>query len=203
MKQNQRTSLKKWLGLVFAGSMMMSGHAYAQFDRASMLADSCVGCHGVDGISSGPAIPSIAGMSEYYFKESMHAYRDGDRPSTIMQRIAKGYTDEDIEAMAKYFSDLNYVQIEQKHNKKVANIGAKLHDRFCSKCHEDAGTLPDDDAGFLSGQMKPYLQYSMDDFTSGHRDMERKMKRALDKLDKAYGDDGITALIEYYASGEK
>ena len=34
----------------------------------------------------------------------MKAFRDGSRPSTIMGRIAKGYTDAEITAMANYIS---------------------------------------------------------------------------------------------------
>lgn len=203
MKSTKSTSMKAWMGVVLAGGLMASGLAQAEFDRASMLANTCVGCHGVDGISSGPAIPSIAGLSELYFTDTMKAYRDGSRPSTIMTRIAKGYSDQDIEDMAKYFANLEYVQVEQEHDKKHAAIGKKLHKSYCDRCHDSGGTVAEDDAGFLVGQMKPYLEYSLADFTSGDREMERKMKQALDKLEAEHGEAGLKVLIEYYASGKK
>ena len=34
----------------------------------------------------------------------MQDYKDGKQPSTIMQQLAKGYTDEQIALMADYFS---------------------------------------------------------------------------------------------------
>jgi sulfide dehydrogenase cytochrome subunit len=36
----------------------------------------------------------------------MKAFKSGERPATLMDRIAKGYTDEEIEAMAKYFAEI-------------------------------------------------------------------------------------------------
>lgn len=203
MKSAKRKSMNTWMGVVLAGGLLASGLAQAEFDRASMLANTCVGCHGIDGISSGPAIPSIAGLSEDYFVDSMKAYREDSRPNTIMARIAKGYTDADIEQMAEYFSDLKYVQVKQAHDKKSAAVGKKLHKSYCDRCHEAGGTVADDDGGFLSGQMKPYLEYSLAEFKSGDREMERKMKQALDKLEAEHGEAGLKVLIEYYASGKE
>jgi len=42
---------------------------------ASMLSDTCLGCHGPDGISAGPATPTISGMSEVYIIGAMLAYK--------------------------------------------------------------------------------------------------------------------------------
>ena len=43
----------------------------------AMLASTCEGCHGTDGISQGPATPSIAGMSEDYLIEAMEEFSMG------------------------------------------------------------------------------------------------------------------------------
>ena len=62
-----------------------------------MLADTCAGCHGTDGASAGPASPIIAGMNAECFVDMMEGFRDDSIYSTIMGRIAKGYTDDEIE----------------------------------------------------------------------------------------------------------
>jgi len=68
------------------------------------IASACFGCHGA-GNASGAAIPPIIlGAPAAYIETSMKAFRDGTRPSTIMQRIAKGYSDDDIAAVAQYLS---------------------------------------------------------------------------------------------------
>lgn len=169
----------------------------------TMLAYTCAGCHGVNGSSIGPATPTIAGISEEYFVETMEAYQSDERPSTIMGRIARGYSKKEIELMAGYFSKQPFVRLQQRFDEKAAKLGKKLHKKYCEKCHEDEGRSSEDDAGILAGQWEPYLRFTMNDFTSGKRPMEKKMKKRMDKLDKAHGEQGVDALIQYYASLHK
>lgn len=187
-------------GAILAGSLMASNSAFAGMDRGSMLANTCAGCHGPNGVSVGPATPTIAGMSRDYFIESMAAYAMGDRPSTIMTRIAKGYSDADIEAMADYFSKMPFAAAPQQADAKLSTKGKKLHDKYCEKCHSEGGSLAEDDAGILAGQWKPYLQYNMHDFTSGNREAPKKMAKKLKKMYDKHGQEGVDALIEYYSS---
>jgi len=187
-------------GAVLAGSMLASSAAFAGMDRGTMLANTCAGCHGPMGISSGPATPSIAGMSKDYFIESMQAYAMGDRPSTIMMRIAKGYSDEDIALMADYFSKQPFKSAPQQADAKLSTKGKKLHDKYCEKCHSEGGSLGEDDAGILAGQWKPYLQYNLHDFTSGNREAPKKMAKKLKKMYEKHGQAGVDELIEFYSS---
>lgn len=188
------------ISAVLAGGMMATSTAYAGMDRGTMLANTCAGCHGPMGVSQGPATPSIAGMSPDYFIESMTAYAMGDRPSSIMMRIAKGYTEEDYAAMAAYFSKQKFISAPQTTDPKKVAKGQKHHDKYCEKCHSEGGSLADDDAGILAGQWRPYLQYNLYDFTSGNRDMPKKMAKKLNKLYDKKGQQGIDELIEYYSS---
>jgi len=71
--------------------------------RAAMLANNCSTCHGPDGHSPG-AIPSIAGKPAEYLATALREFRAGTRTATVMTRHAKGYSDEDIQALADYFS---------------------------------------------------------------------------------------------------
>ncbi len=93
--------------VLFASSIFVNvAHATTIIDRATMLANTCAGCHGTNGISQGPLTPSIAGLPKSYLSESMHDFASGKRASTVMQRIAKGYTEADIQALSEYFSKL-------------------------------------------------------------------------------------------------
>lgn len=98
-------------GLLAAGAiasaLLMAGPATAETE-ASVLAGTCANCHGTDGVSPG-AIPSIAGLPFDYLLEQLLAFKADEVPgTTVMGRIAKGYTDEELEALAQHFS-----QIEQ------------------------------------------------------------------------------------------
>ncbi|MGD2119158.1 MAG: c-type cytochrome, partial [Chromatiales bacterium] len=82
-----------------ACGLAMAGTALASGPSAEALAYTCAGCHGTNGQSNGPASPTLAGMSKPVMVETMKGFKSGDIPSTIMGRIAKGYTDEQFEAM--------------------------------------------------------------------------------------------------------
>ncbi len=190
------------LSLVVFFSALSSAYADASAGTPSarMLANTCAGCHGTKGSSAGPASPTIAGISHDYFIETMEAYQSGERPSTIMKRIARGYSQKEIELMASYFSQQAFVRLPQDHDSNAARRGKKLHKKYCEKCHEEDGRSAEDDAGILAGQWQPYLRFTLEDFTSGKRPMEKKMKKRMNKLDKAHGQAGIDDLVHFYAS---
>lgn len=185
-------------GAAIAIGLLLSGAVQAEMASGQALAWTCAGCHGTDGVSTGPATPTIAGLSETYLIDSMTMYRDDERPSTIMGRIARGYNDEEIAAMSAFFAEKEYVPAVQEFDASLAAKGEKLHDKNCSKCHDEGGTLADDDAGFLQGQWGAYTAFSFADYHSGARDMDKKMKKKFNKL----ADDpaNMAALIEYYKS---
>lgn len=74
--------------------------------RGAMLSASCEGCHGTNGHSPG-SIPDISGKSADFISTSLNEFRSGDRPSTVMGRHIKGYTDEEILLIAEYFGKQN------------------------------------------------------------------------------------------------
>jgi cytochrome subunit of sulfide dehydrogenase len=162
---------------------------------AAMLSGACTGCHGTNGVSEGPASPTIAGISKEYFIEMMKAFKEGKRHSTIMGRIAKGYTDDEVKAMAGYFATRKYVGHAQKVDVAKVAAGKNLHKKNCEKCHEEGGRVSED-GGILSGQWMPYLHYQMEDFTSGKTKMPEKMEKKVKALSAA----DLDALINYYGS---
>ncbi len=166
----------------------------------AMLASTCEGCHGTAGNSNGPATPSIAGMSEDYLVEAMEEFRDGDTQSTIMGRVAKGYSDDEIAAMSAHFANTAFVPAGQTANAADIAKGEKLHNKYCEKCHADGGSNADDDSGILAGQWTPYLHYTMTDFLNGDRAISKKMKKKVDTLLANEGRSGLNAIIAYYGS---
>lgn len=86
-----------------AHSPSMAAEPYDPRDAGLPLALACAGCHGAGGRSRS-GIPSIAARPEAEFAELMRGFRDGRRPATVMNRIAKGYGDGDIDLLAAYFA---------------------------------------------------------------------------------------------------
>ena len=210
---------RKALGvaLLIAAATWASGAA-AQSATVQMLAGNCVGCHGGDGTSRGPASPNIAGMSKAYFVGAMLSYKYGkdvekigaaakklgldpddieghERLATVMDRIAKGYSDEDIGMLADYFGAKPAVAAAQGFDAALAARGKAVHDKACEKCHEDGGRKGDG-SGELAGQWMPYLNHALMDFNAGHRGMPKKMRANMKDLT----DQDFQALVHYYAS---
>ncbi|MCB1759919.1 MAG: c-type cytochrome [Gammaproteobacteria bacterium] len=162
------------------------------------LSFTCAGCHGTDGSSVGPSMPAIAGMDPEVFVDAMKDYRLDKRNPSIMNRIAKAYSDEQFKEMAWFFASQRLHLQPQVTDAALAKRGAELHQKHCEKCHEEGGRPGD--AGTLAGQWMPYLQYTMQDFLSGKRDWPRKMKRKVDAAIEDDGADAVSALIHYYGS---
>lgn len=73
--------------------------------RTRSLAATCANCHGTDGKAvAGETMVRLAGMPKDYTITQMKAFRDGQRPATVMHQLAKGYSDQQIEAIAAYFA---------------------------------------------------------------------------------------------------
>jgi len=73
--------------------------------RTRSLAATCAHCHGTDGHAvAGQAMVRLAGLPEKYILEQLTAFRIGQRPATIMHQITKGYSQEQLETLAKYFA---------------------------------------------------------------------------------------------------
>lgn len=187
--------------IMLLGGLVLSGNAWAADASPTMLANACAGCHGTNGGSVGPSSPTIAGMSTEYFVMAMTAYKKGEWPSTIMTRIAKGYSDSEIKAMGDHFAKQKFVVASQKPDAAKAKVGAKLHGEFCEKCHEDGGAKGDD-AGVLAGQWMPYLAQAFEDYESGKRPMSPKMKKKMDEAVATHKKEGMEALVHFYGSAK-
>ena len=174
------------------------------------LVEECSYCHGKDGASSEPKIPTIGGASEYFLSDTMAVYKDKARPcpeteypagpekgtkTDMCKEVAK-LSDDDIDALAKFYASKPFVRAKQDFDAEKAEMGKKIHEHHCEKCHADGGSSKEDDAGILAGQWMPYLEHSFKEFTSGERDMPKKMKPKIKKLDASE----IDALINYYGS---
>jgi cytochrome c553 len=73
-------------------------------DPGQRLYASCAGCHGTAGATSGGVLPVLAGQPKDALAASLRAFKSGARSATIMQQIAKGYTEEQIEQLAAYLA---------------------------------------------------------------------------------------------------
>ena len=72
-------------------------------DMSPPGASSCTGCHSATRIADS-VIPRIAGRKASDIVQFMREYRSGAWPSSVMGRIAKGFDDHQIDAIAAWFA---------------------------------------------------------------------------------------------------
>jgi cytochrome c553 len=65
-------------------------------------ASSCLGCHPV-AASDSPVLP-LSTFTAAQIATAMQAYRSGTRPATVMDRVAKGFSDEETHAIAQWYA---------------------------------------------------------------------------------------------------
>jgi cytochrome c553 len=64
---------------------------------------SCSGCHPASTRVTTP-VPRLVGLERVVIVRAMQEFRSGQRASTVMDRIAKGFTDEEIQAIAAWYA---------------------------------------------------------------------------------------------------
>jgi sulfide dehydrogenase cytochrome subunit len=92
------------LAAALIAAAALPAHAAEPIPVGARLAASCTGCHGTNGATQGNTLPPLAGQQKDALLAAMKAFKAGTRPATIMTQIAKGYTDEQLEALAAYFA---------------------------------------------------------------------------------------------------
>ena len=91
--------------LLFLAAAALAALPAAAQDKASRnLAAACAICHGTDGRSVTKDVIPLAGLPKDHIVTQMKAFRDGSRPATVMHQIAKGYNDQQIDALAAWFA---------------------------------------------------------------------------------------------------
>ena len=92
---------------IAGGALLLASPAVAQPSgpTGQAMAQTCYVCHGPAGRSA-PPIPTIARVPADILRIRMMEFKTEQRPSTVMARIAKGYSDEQITAISDYLGSL-------------------------------------------------------------------------------------------------
>ena len=97
--------------LMLTGFMAVGATAVSAADENNdaniTLIGTCVACHGADGIGKAPQYPNLAGQKQDYLVKQLKAFRSGERKDSNMEPLAQPLSDQDIAALAAYFSKLD------------------------------------------------------------------------------------------------
>ena len=90
---------------ILAGALVSSVSlvSAARADEAPRGALSCSGCHAAKQATV-TAIPRLHGRPSQATIAALQGFKSGRLPATVMDRIARGFTDEEISAVAHWFA---------------------------------------------------------------------------------------------------
>lgn len=144
-------------------------------EKGKALAQSCLACHGQQGISETPQTPSLAGQSANYLYKQIRDFSSGDRVNTIMNVLTRDITQDDAAAIALWFSQLPANQ--QNANGEDLKLAAKLVENGdsqrtlppCEVCHGSDGQGQKIGIPALAGQRADYTTSTLKAYKSGNR----------------------------------
>ena len=87
-----------------AGPVVAPAAGSKPVGKAPEVAQTCVACHGVDGIGITPQYPTLAGQHADYLERALTDYKKGGRKNAIMAGFAGALSAADIRALAAYYS---------------------------------------------------------------------------------------------------
>jgi len=93
--------LAAWYALQKVSAALPAGKTDAQ------APETCVACHGAEGIATMEDVPNLAGETVMYIDTQLKAFRGGKRTHEIMSGIAADLSDDDIRALAEWYSGIN------------------------------------------------------------------------------------------------
>ena len=175
-------------------TMILPAAASAQ--TIAEKAQLCAACHGENGIPQLETAPVIWGQSQGYLYLNLRDFKSGARKDDIMSPLAQTMERDDMMALALYFSQQRWPDLQQPPAPADAAARAQRANvaLACTGCHQGdyqgEGTQPR-----LAGQRKDYLQQSMTDF----RSRKRGNNPGMTDLMLAISEQDIAACAEYLA----
>src|SRR5277367_6729736 len=180
------------LALPFAGALLVSfSAAQSPATDSTQLgaqivaqgtangAIACARCHGFDGQADGSgAFPKLAGQFPQYLAKQLRAYASGSRQNALMQPIAKGLKDAEIDGVAKYYASLHPATLPSgpataqlvARGEQLAKLGdLSLRVQACESCHGPNGQGESPAVPYLAGQYSHYINFQIQMFRQGSR----------------------------------
>ena len=130
----------------------------------------CAACHGEDGNSGNPQIPSIAGQPKLFLETQLVLFREELRKSDQMLPVVKGLKDAELVKLAEHFSKLPAKTMETgAPDARLMKIGTERGKALrCGVCHlsdfRGQNQIPR-----LAGQREAYLEAEMRAYRDGKR----------------------------------
>src|SRR5262245_40159436 len=189
-------------GLWASAACRAQGTSSGSVQEGQTKSTACVACHGVDGNSSNPQWPTLAGQHKQYIAKQLRAFKSGARRDPLMSPMAISLSDDDIEDLAAFFNAQKPAGLEADPGK--VPLGQRLYRggdtrsglTACAACHgaEGRGNPP---AVYpaIRAQHSTYVATQLRAYRAGTRttDQNQMMRSVANSM----SDEQIEALASY------
>lgn len=197
----------KWpwaVGAVLCAWAAVAAAANGNINAGQQKAQVCQGCHGVEGNSTIPMYPKLAGQIEGYLAKELRDFKSGARKDPVMSALAMPLSDSDIINVSAYYAstkpkpgvavgDANTIAL----GKKIYRGGnAKTGVSACMSCHGPSGHGIPPRFPRVSGQHAAYTEKQLMQFKNDARANDDSiMRRIAFRMSEAE----IKAVAQYMA----
>jgi cytochrome c553 len=172
-------------------------HAHAGLEEGRQKSQICAACHGADGNSPAPAIPSLAGQPRQFIVTSLFMFREGRRVNDAMTPFVAKLSNADLNDLAQYFAAQKLTPPSRKAEPDIVARGKAITEKNnCVQCHK-ADLTGQQHIPRIAGQHKDYLLEQLKGFKAATRgDFDGTMTSAAQALTP----EELEPLAEYLAT---
>lgn len=157
----------------------------------------CLACHGKQGASAIPTVPSLGAMPVNYILTQLYLFRGNLRKADPMNALAAGLTDDDLRTLGALFNKMPPPPPAPELTAAEQEAGAALVDKYhCNSCHmpdlSGQQTIPR-----LAGQHEEYVRAALVGYKTNTR---RGYSPAMNESVQGVADEEIPLLAKYVAS---
>lgn len=130
------TLMPRFLGL-FAALALACASAFAAEPFTERVAP-CLACHGENGTSENPEVPSLGGQTAPYLLIQLYLFREKQRVIEIMNDVTRGFTDDDLRTFSDFLSKLPPPKPPNNETPDAARLArgrTLITQHRCNACH--------------------------------------------------------------------
>ncbi len=157
--------------------------AHAGMEEGRQKAEVCAACHGAEGNSPSPAIPSLAGQPKQFIVSALFMFREGRRKNDAMMPFAEKLKNADLNDLALFFSSQKMNAPKRATAAENFALGKTITEKNnCVACHT-ATLTGQQHIPRLAGQQIDYLREQLKLFRASTRaDFDGTMTSAVQGL---------------------
>jgi cytochrome c553 len=155
--------------LLVLGLAGLAPAAQAGASEGKLKSEVCKPCHGVDGNSPTPTIPSLAGQPRQFITMALYMFREGRRNNPLMAPVSAALSNTDLNDLAAYFSAQKMAPPTRRADADTVAKGLAITvANNCVACHTPT-LVGQQHIPRLAGQHQPYLLEQLKAFKAGTR----------------------------------